>query len=79
MRTPQDNITAKDRIKKIESWGKRMYKRREIERIEALSKVTYQNAVDLVTSRGIKGSENEEEIAIQADAIRRALRYLQPQ
>ena len=79
MRTPQDNITAKDRIKKIESWGKRMYKRREIERIEALSKVTYQNAVDLVTSRGIKGSENEEEIAIQADAIRRALKYLQPQ
>jgi len=78
MRTPSDNITAKDRIKKIESWGKRMYKRREIERIEALSKVTYQNAVDLFSSRGIKGSENEAEIETYANAIRRALKCLQP-
>ncbi len=55
-----------------------MYKRKEIERKEALSKVTYQNAVELFSSQGIKGSDDTEKIETYAVALQNALKYLQP-
>ena len=55
-----------------------MYKRKEVERKEALSKVSYQNAVDLFAGQGIKGTEDTEKIKIYAGAIQRALKHLQP-
>jgi glycerol-3-phosphate O-acyltransferase len=78
MRKPHNSVKAKDRLKKIAARGNRMYKRKEIERKEALSKVSYQNAVDFFTSKGIKGSENSEKIEFYADAIQKALKLLQP-
>jgi glycerol-3-phosphate O-acyltransferase len=77
MRNPQDAVKPKDRIKKITARGNRMYKRKEIERKEALSKVTYQNAIEFFTSKGIKGSDNTEKIETYASAIQNALKYLQ--
>jgi glycerol-3-phosphate O-acyltransferase len=78
MRNPQESVKAKDRLNKIAARGNRMYERKEIERKEALSKVSYQNAVEFFTSKGIKGSEDSEKIEVHADAIQKALKLLQP-
>jgi glycerol-3-phosphate O-acyltransferase len=72
-----DSITVKDRLKKIEASGKQMYKRHEIDCPEALSKVSYQNAIEYFTSKGIKGSENTEQIEFYAEAIQKSLKTLQ--
>jgi glycerol-3-phosphate O-acyltransferase len=68
---PQSEITAKDRIKRIQSLGNKMYKRREIDLKEALSKVNYSNAVDYFLYRGVRGSENQQEIEHYRDALER--------
>jgi glycerol-3-phosphate O-acyltransferase len=78
MRNPQNSVKPKDRLKKITARGNRMHKRKEIERKEALSKVSYLNAVELFTLSGIKGSDDMDKIEIYADAIQKALKYLQP-
>ncbi|MGD1975527.1 MAG: glycerol-3-phosphate acyltransferase, partial [Desulfobacterales bacterium] len=78
MRNPQKSAKTRDHLKKITNRGNRMYKRKEIDRKEALSKVSYQNAVDLFTSRGIRGTEDTEKIKIYAAAIQNALKHLQP-
>lgn len=72
-----DNLTAKDRLKKIEARGRRMYKRKEIGRRESLSKVTYENAADFFTGQGIKSSEDIEKTEPFAVAINRYLSRLQ--
>ena len=78
MRNPQGKVKPKERLKKITARGNRMYKRHEIGRKEALSKVTYQNAMEMFSSRGIKGSDDTEKIELYAAAIQNALKYLQP-
>ncbi len=78
MRNPQNPAKSKDQLKKITNRGNRMYKRKEVERKEALSKVSYQNAVELFSSKGIKGTDDTEKIKIYAGAIQNALKHLQP-
>ncbi len=78
MRHPENTLAAKERLKKISARGDRMYKRGEIRRKEALSKVNYQNAVDFFTSHGIKSSDDTEKIEFYAAAIKKALQLLQP-
>jgi glycerol-3-phosphate O-acyltransferase len=78
MRNPQNAVKPKDRLKKITARGNRMYKRKEIENKEALSKVTYQNAVEMFSSRGVKGSDDTEKIEEYNVALQSALKYLQP-
>ena len=70
-------MKAKDRLKKIETMGKQMLKRHEIEYPEALSKVSYQNAVEYFTNKGIKGSDSTEQIEFYAEAIQKSLKTLQ--
>jgi len=69
-------ISNKDRLKKIQSRGTRMFKRGEIQRKESLSKINYVNAVDLFTYNGIKGSEDAEAINLYADRIQEYLSRL---
>ena len=71
------SMKAKDRLKKIETMGKQMLKRHEIEYPEALSKVSYQNAVEYFTNKGIKGSDSTEQIEFYAEAIQKSLKTLQ--
>jgi glycerol-3-phosphate O-acyltransferase len=73
----QNSMTAKDRLKKIEASGKQLYKRHEIDCPEALSKVSYQNAIDYFTNKGIKGSDSTEKIEFYAEAIQKSLKTLQ--
>jgi len=73
---PQNSIKPKDRLKKIDAIGDRMYKQNEIERKEALSRINYRNGVDFFTTNGVKGSDNYEKIEYYADAIQRYNNYL---
>ncbi|MBU2623217.1 MAG: 1-acyl-sn-glycerol-3-phosphate acyltransferase [Proteobacteria bacterium] len=75
--SPHTGIDAKERIKKIQVLGNRMYKINEIERNEALSKVNYANALDFFANKGIKGSDDKEKIAFYEDAIQKYLSFLQ--
>ena len=59
---PNNSLSPKDRIKKIQAIGNRMYKNKEIERKEALSKSYYDNAVDVFISNGYKKSDKLEKI-----------------
>ena len=77
MHSHQNSMENKERIRKIEARGNSMFKRKEIERKEALSKVTYQNAIDYFFSRGVKGADNTDKIAIYDEAINRYLNRLQ--
>jgi glycerol-3-phosphate O-acyltransferase len=77
MHSPQNSMNAKERLKKIETRGNRMYKRHEIDRKEALSKVSYQNAIDFFLSRGVRCSENSDKLAIYKEAITKYMHRLQ--
>jgi len=48
-------------MKKIQAMGNRMYKRNEIHRKEALTKINYQNAVAYFTSKGLTSPETDPE------------------
>ncbi len=72
----QDSYETKERIKKIQSLGLKMYKNNEIERFEALSKLNYENGVSFFTSMGIKGDEDIDLIERYALEIQDYLRHL---
>jgi glycerol-3-phosphate O-acyltransferase len=76
MRQPKSSINAKDRLKKILARGTRMYKRKEIERKESLSKINFANAVDFFNSHGVRGAEDTEQIEFYIDTIQNYLRIL---
>ena len=67
----------KDRLKKIEAVGRRLYKRNDIVRKEALSPVVYQNAIDFCNSRGIRNADDADHIDYYAEAIDHYLSKLQ--
>jgi glycerol-3-phosphate O-acyltransferase len=75
--TPAEDAGDKDRLKKIQSIGSRMLKRKEVHRNEAVSRINFTNAADYFTSHGIKSSEDEEAIQRYARIIQRYLNCLQ--
>ena len=76
MKTPQKTIKSRDRLEKIEDTGMLMFKRKDIERKEALNNISYKNAVQFFSSRGVKGPENNDQIEIFAQTLQRMLNYL---
>jgi len=75
--TQKSILETKDYIKKIQSLGNRMYKRKEVERKEALSKVNYKNAVTFFTSHGLTEAEKDkEQIEFYTEVIRKYRRFL---
>ena len=76
MQHPTNSIKTKDRTKKIESIGNRMYKKKDVERKEALSVINYSNGIDFFTTNGVKGPDNKDRIEFYADAIQKYLNYL---
>ncbi len=69
-------MEVKERLKKIEALGNRMFKKEEIDRKESLSRINYKNAVDFFLSRGIGQPGDEETAAAFGDRIRRFLDIL---
>ena len=76
MKHPQNSIKAKERLKKIEAIGNRMYKKKEIERKEALSIINYNNGIEFFNYNGVKGSDDNEKILFYADGIHKYLNCL---
>jgi glycerol-3-phosphate O-acyltransferase len=67
---------TKDRVRKIASHGSRMYRLKEIERREALSKVAYENALDFFTNLISPDAETRDALEPYAAATENALRHL---
>lgn len=70
---PKGKHDAKDRIKKIQSIGIRMYKKQNIVLKESLSKINYINASTFFMANGIYGSENNDLIAEYKKKIERLI------
>ncbi|MEE4356787.1 MAG: 1-acyl-sn-glycerol-3-phosphate acyltransferase [Desulfococcaceae bacterium] len=77
MRYPRNFVEPDNRIKKIQSMGNRMFRKKEVELPEALSRINYKNAADYFLSNGVKGSEDEEKIEFYRKKIRRYMELLQ--
>ena len=75
-REPGPGMDLKERLKKIESLGNRMYKNEEIDRKEALSQINYRNAVDFFISRGLGQNRAAEVADAYAARIRRCLELM---
>jgi glycerol-3-phosphate O-acyltransferase len=68
----------KDYLKKIQSLGSRMYKRNEIMRKEALTRLNFRNAVNCFASRGLTHPEADaESFAYYSKALQSYRRHLQ--
>jgi glycerol-3-phosphate O-acyltransferase len=76
-RYPRNAMDSKERLKKIQAMGNRMYKRKEIERPEALGKLNFKNGIDYFTTHKVKGSEDEAQLAHYETLIQRHLQLLQ--
>ncbi len=75
--TKQSIFDTKDYIKKIQSLGNRMYKRKEVERKEALSKINYKNAVTFFTSHGLTEAEKDkDQIEFYTEVIKKYRKFL---
>ncbi|MCD6273976.1 MAG: 1-acyl-sn-glycerol-3-phosphate acyltransferase [Deltaproteobacteria bacterium] len=75
-RYPNNSVKAKDRLKKIQSLGNRMYKKKEIKLHEAVSRVNFQNASDYFIQHGIRGSNDQEKIDFYSEKIQNYMNYL---
>jgi glycerol-3-phosphate O-acyltransferase len=76
--TKQPILEIKDYIKKIQAMGSRMYKRNEISRKEALTKINYQNAVTWFTDKGLTSPETDpESFDFYLEKIQNYRKYLQ--
>lgn len=75
--TRQAIFETRDYMGKIQSLGARMYRLKEVERKEALSKVNYTNAIKFFTSHGLTETEKDrDQIEFYTDIIQRYRRYL---
>ena len=72
-RNPQNATPSKDKIKKIQTHGVKMYKKKEIELIESLSKINYTNGINFFTTHNVKGSEDAEGIEFYTGVIKEYL------
>jgi glycerol-3-phosphate O-acyltransferase len=74
----EETADARDRIRKIASFGSRMHRLKAIDQREALSKVAYENAWEFFTSSAVKGPGDREALERYATGIETALRGLKP-
>jgi len=72
-RTPRNENSVRERLKKIQTLGKTLLKREEIELPESLSKINFDNALNFFSTHGVRGAENMDEIEAYENAIRRFL------
>ena len=72
-RNPQNGNPLKDKLKKIQTYGNRLYKNKEIDLIESLSKINYMNGINFFTTHNVKGSEDGEGIEFYTETIQNYL------
>jgi len=69
-----DKYDAKEQTKKIQAFGRKLYKRNNISLKESLSLVTYRNAATYFARNDINGSEDQIQIDYYKDIIDRLIR-----
>jgi glycerol-3-phosphate O-acyltransferase len=69
----QNATPSKDKIKKIQTHGAKLYKNKEIELIESLSKINYTNGINFFTTHNVKGSEDAQGIEFYTGVIKEYL------
>ena len=75
--TRKSIFDTKDYMKKIQSLGNRMHRRKEVERKESLSKINYTNAVTFFTRHGLNEAEKDKEkVVFYYDIIQEYRRVL---
>jgi glycerol-3-phosphate O-acyltransferase len=67
------DLVKKERMKKIQALGGRLYKRGEIDRREALSQVNYENGLTFFNFKGIRGKEDQQGIDFYSQVIQKYL------
>jgi glycerol-3-phosphate O-acyltransferase len=72
-KNPQNAHSAKERLKQIHTHGSKIYKDREIDLIESLSKINYTNGINFFTTHNVKGSEDDEGIEFYTGVIQNYL------
>jgi glycerol-3-phosphate O-acyltransferase len=76
--TGGSELEVKDRLKKIEALGNRMYRKEEIDRKEALSKVNYKNGLEFFISRGATGPDGGQVVESFSQKVHRYLNLMTP-
>ena len=74
--TPNPPEDGAVRLKQIQQFGAKLFKRQEIVRKEALSKINYLNAVDFYQKAGLNKTESGEGPTTTIDSIRRYMKHL---
>jgi len=59
----KENLETKEKLKKIQSIGLQMVKKREIELVESVSKINYSNGLQYFANKGIRNHEDTEAIS----------------
>ena len=72
--TPPDDGTA--RLKQIQQLGAKLYKRQEVVRKEALSRINFLNAVDYYAKSGINKNNHAETLKLTVETIRSYMKHL---
>jgi glycerol-3-phosphate O-acyltransferase len=72
----QSGEGTKERLKRIETLGNRMYQNEEIDLKEALSKLNYTNALKFFAGRGINGSADPQAVSLYSEALQKYLHLL---
>ena len=70
---PEDGAV---RLKQIQHFGIKLFKRQEVVRKEALSKINFLNAVDFYQKSSLKRKEGEDGLASTIAAIRHYMKHL---
>jgi len=68
-KNPAKNGSSKESLKKIQSFGNRMYKNQAIELKEALSKANYKNAISLFKSNDKSGHDPDKQLKFFTQTI----------
>lgn len=66
-------LVKKECRKKVRALGNKLYKQREIERREALSRINYENGLKFFNFKGIRGNEDQEGIGFYSQVIQKYL------
>jgi glycerol-3-phosphate O-acyltransferase len=74
--TPRAKMRARDHMKKIQAIGNTMLKNQEIELVESLSKINFENGISFFTTQGVKGLEDSEAIEEFEQTIRNYLAFI---
>ena len=72
----EEGGARKDTVKKIRSYGQKMFKRGDITRPESLSVLYYTNAVDSYVKNGLKGPRGAEKLSTYTGNVTRYLSLL---